>query len=391
MLPLSRFKVLDLTLARAGPSAARHLADWGADVIRIEPPKTLSAGSASFDDRFGSDQMNLNRNKRGITLNLKDPKGLAIFMKLAAEADVIIENMRVNVKHRLGIDYESVRKVNPRIVYGSISGYGQTGPYKDFACVDQVMQGFAGLMSVTGLPGQGPVRAGIAVADMAAGAFLVQGILAALLEREVTGVGRWVHTSLLEALIGMMDFQAARWLVSGVVAGQAGNDHPTFVPSGVFPSSDGQILIGTGGEALWQRFCGLLDAEHFLKDPRYVTNEVRLLHREELNADIAALTRTRTTQHWFELMNEGGIPCGPVNTIDKVFADPQVKHVGIAVKGSVPDLGEITFVGQPANIDGVEKSIRLPPPALGAHTDDVLRDLKFSDAEIAELRREHVV
>ena len=391
MLPLSRFKVLDVTLARAGPSTTRHLADWGADVLRIEPPAAVSDARDISGGRFEPDQMNLNRNKRAMTLNLKDPRGQAIFMKLAAGSDVLVENMRVNVKHRLGIDYESVRRINPRIVYGSISGYGQTGPYSEWACIDPVIQGMAGLMSVTGLPGQGPVRVGIAVADMAAGSFLAQAILAALLEREATGVGRWVHTSLLESVISMLDFQAARWLMAGEVAGQAGNDHPTAVPAGLYPTSDGQVLIGAAGDRLWQRFCTLIGADHFLRDSRYADAAARRRHRDELNKDISAITGGNTTQYWVELMNEGGIPCGPVNTIDKVFEDPQVEHTGIALKGHFPRFGDITLVGQPTNFEGIEKTMRLPPPALGEHTDEVLHHLDFSSDEIADLRRENVV
>ena len=269
MLPLSRFKVLEVTVARAGPTAARHLADWGADVLRIEPPETVSTAEDYTGNRFKPDQINLHRNKRSLALNLKDPDGKAVFMKLVERSDVIIENMRSNVKYRLGIDYESVRKVNPRIVYGSISGFGQTGPYKDRAGVDQIVQGMAGLMSVTGLPGQGPVRAGIPVVDLTTGGFLTQAILVALLEREVTGVGRWVHTSLLESMIAMLDFQAARWLMAGEVAGQAGNNHPTSIPTGLYPTTDGQLLIGAGGDRLWMRCATALGAENLLKDPRY--------------------------------------------------------------------------------------------------------------------------
>ena len=391
MLPLARVKVLEVTVARAGPTAARHLADWGADVLRIEPPLAVSNAEDYTGDRFGPDRINLHRNKRSLTLNLKAPEGKAIFMKLAAQADVILENMRPDVKHRLGIDYESVKAVNPRIVYGSISGFGQTGPYRNRAGVDQVVQGMGGLMSITGLPGQGPVRVGIPMVDLTAGGFLAQAVLVVLFERERTGVGRWVHTSLIESMIAMLDFQAARWLMVGEIAQQAGNNHPTAIPTGLYPTADGQILIGAGGDRIWKRFCEVAGAVHFLNDPRFTTSTVRLRHSDELNDAISAITRTKTSQHWFDLMNEGGVPCGPVNTIDKVFADPQVQLLGMTMSGQFDPVGEITVVAQPNNIEGVEKRLRLPPPKLGEHSDEVLRSLSFTDDEIERLRARRIV
>lgn len=391
MLPLARVKVLELTVARAGPTAGRHLADWGADVVRIEPPLTASSGEDVTGDRFGPDRINLHRNKRSITLNLKDPEGLAVFLDLARQADVVIENMRPDVKHRLGVDYGSVRAVNPRIVYGSISGFGQEGPYSKRAGVDQIAQGLGGLMSITGLPGQGPVRVGIPMVDLTAGGFLAQAILVALFEREATGVGRYVHTSLLESMIAMLDFQAARWLMAGEVAGQAGNNHPMAIPTGLYPTADGQILIGAGGDRIWKRFCEVVSATHFLDDPRYASAKARLENRDALNDDIADLMRTRTSQHWFDLLSEGGIPAGPVNTIDKVFADPQVRTLGMTMRGHCPQVGEIEVVAQPNNVEGVEKRLRLPPPDLGQHTEEVLRGLAYTDERIAGLKARRVI
>lgn len=390
-LPLARFTVIELTMARAGPTAGRHLADWGANVIRVEPPPTHGDGADFTGDRHGPDRLNLHRNKKAITLDLKTPDGRAILMRLAATADVVIENMRANVKHRLGVDYESIRKVNPRIVYGSISGFGQEGPYRDRAGVDQIVQGMGGLMSVTGMPETGPTRAGIAVVDLAAGGFLAQAILVALLEREVTGEGRWVHTSLLESMISLLDFQAAHWLIAGKVAGQAGNNHPTGIPSGLFPTADGQILLAAAGDRMWERFCRTAGMEAWLHDPRYRTGADRLAHRDGLNAEIAALTRTRSSQHWFDLFSEAGVPCGPVNRIDDVFADRQVLQLGMVVTAQHPRLGTFPVVAQPTNIEGHAKTVRLPPPDLGEHTGEVLHGLGFSETEIADFRARGIV
>ncbi len=304
-LPLSRFTVLDLTHARAGPTAVRQLADWGANVIKIER-RGDDGRDVTGARRDGFDFQNLHRNKRSLTLDLKTKDGLAIFMDLAKDADVVVENFRSTVKHRLGVDYESVKKINPRIVYGSISGFGQTGPYAARPGVDQIAQGMGGLMSITGLPGQGPVRVGIPIDDLCAGILLAQGILMALLERETSGEGQWVHTSLLEAQIFMLDFQGSRWLMAGEVAKQAGNDHPTGIPTGVFPTSDGQINIAASGDHMFRRFCEAADAMSLLDNPDYATGLARSKNRKALNETIGEITKKRPAAYWVELMNEVG-------------------------------------------------------------------------------------
>jgi len=390
-LPLSRYTVLDLTHARAGPTAVRQFADWGARVIKIEPPGD-SKGDVTGSRRDGFDFQNLHRNKRGLTLNLKTEEGKAIFMKLAEKADVIVENFRSTVKHRLGIDYESVRKVNPRIVYGSISGFGQTGPYAKRPGVDQIAQGMGGLMSITGFPEQGPVRVGIPIDDLCAGLLLAQAMMMALIEREHSGHGQWVHTSLLEAQIFMLDFQASRWLMAGEVAKQAGNDHPTGIPTGLFPTADGQINIAASGDHMFRRFCEAADAMHLLNDPDYADGAARSKNRKALNQRIAEITRRRPSAYWIELMNEVGVPCGPLYTIDQVFADPQVQHLEMARPLEHPRLGELKAVGQAINMTRTPEPEQLrPTPDLGEHTEQILRELGYETTAIADLRARDVV
>src|SRR3979411_565204 len=324
---LARFKVLDLTRVLAGPTAARQLADWGADVIKIELPKGLDESDMG-GPRHGPDFQNLHRNKRSLTLNLKEKDGIDIFKKMVETADVVIENYRPDVKFRLGIDYETIRSINKRIVYGSISGFGEDGPYRERPGFDQIAQGMGGLMSITGLPGQGPVRVGIPVADLGAGIFCAMGILVALLEREVSGEGQWVQSSLLGAQISLLDFQAARWLIAKDVPGQAGNDHPTSIPTGVFPTSDGYINIAASGDNMFKRCATAMGAPELVDHPEHATPGLRSQNRKAVNERIAAVTKTKPSAHWIEALNKAGVPCGPINTIDQTFAEPQVKHLG---------------------------------------------------------------
>jgi crotonobetainyl-CoA:carnitine CoA-transferase CaiB-like acyl-CoA transferase len=368
----------------------RQLADWGANVIKIEAPEAVDTGKGLGGDTLGPDYQNVHRNKRGITLNLKTPEGIAAFRRLVAKADVVVENYRPDVKARLGIDYDSLAAINPRIVLGSISGFGQDGPYARRPGFDQIAQGMGGLMSVTGLPGQGPVRAGIPVADLTAGLYCAIGILVALLEREQTGKGRWVHTSLLEAMVAMMDFQATRWTMKGEVPQQAGNDHPTTIPTGLFRTSDGVINIAGGGGEMWRRIVTVLGIEEEAKDPDLATDALRSKNRAKTNAVLQAKLETDTSAHWVGKFNEAGVPCGPVYSMDQVFADEQVKHLGIAWPVQHPKLGEIALVRPPMQLDGVAPP-RVPTPDRGEHTDAVLSEFGFSAEEIAALRAAQVV
>ena len=385
---LKKYLVLDLTRARAGPTAARQLADFGARVIKIEEPEDTS--DAAWGARHGPDFQNLHRNKQAIQLNLKDPRGKDVFMKMAAKADVIVENYRPAVKHKLGIDYESVRKINPRIVYASISGFGQTGPYADLPGLDQIAQGMGGHMAVTGPRGGGPVRSGAAISDMTAGMLTAGGILTALLERESSGEGQWLHTSLLQAQIFLLDFQAARWLVGKEVPGQEGNEHPTNVPTGCFPTKDGWVNIAPMGN-MFNRLCVHLGMPDVPEREEFKEAPVRRKNRAKLWDMIAERTKTRTTAEWVKVLNDDRIPCGPIYTMDQVFEDPQVKHLGVAQDMKTPWDGTIQIVGQPVTLSRTPSEVAMHSPEPGEHTDEVLAELGYDAAAIEKLHADKVV
>jgi len=387
---LNRFTILDLTRVRSGPTCVRQLADWGANVIKVEMPESQDTGKLG-GPRSGFDFQNLHRNKRSLSLNLKAPEGLAIFRKLVAQADVVVENFRPDVKSRLGIDYENLKAINPRIVLASISGFGQDGPYRDRPGFDQIAQGMGGLMSITGLPGQGPVRVGIPIADLCAGLFCAQGIMIALLERETSGEGQWVQTSLLQAQVFMLDFQAARWLMDREVPQQAGNDHPTSIPTGVFETSDGYINIAVAGQLIWRRFCDALGQPELAGHPDYANPPDRSRNRKDLNALINDVLRHETAAHWIALFNEAGVPCGEINTIDKVFADPQVQHLGMAQPVTSTERGRAELVAQPIKMSRTPSRIAAPPPTCGEHSGEILAQLGYDEQEIAAFREAGVV
>ena len=388
---LAGIRVLDLTRVRAGPTAVRQLADWGADVIKLELPASLEADGALGASRETPDFQNLHRNKRSLTLNLKNDEGRALFMKLVKKSDVVVENYRPDVKKRLGIDYENLKSSNPRIILASISGFGQDGPYSERPGFDQIAQGMGGLMSITGEPGRGPMRVGIPIADLTAGLFCAQGILLALMERQHSGEGQWLHTSLLQAQVFMLDFQAARWLCAGEVPGQAGNNHPTSIPTGVFKTADGAINLAVAGETIWVRFAETLGKLEWLENPKFIDSPSRSKNRDLLNQEIEKVTLQKTSREWVELFEKREVPCGPIYQINEVFEDPQVQHLGIAQQAESLTFGKTRLVGQPLNLTRTPSRITRHPPGRGEHTSEILSELGLNKSEIQDLQSRNVI
>lgn len=391
-LPLSRYTVLDLTLARAGPTAVRLLADWGANVIRIEPPSNSAVGGVT-GGRLEPDSQNLHRNKRGVTIDLKSDEGRELFMTMAKQADIIVENFRMEVKYRLGVDYESVKKVNPGIIYASISGFGQEGPYSKRPGVDQIVQGSSGLMSITGEPGEGPMRAGIAISDTSAGMFLGQGILLAVIHRKHTGEGQWVHTSLLESMLSKLDFQGARYTMKREIPKQEGNNHPTVSPMGVFDTLDGKVNLAASTNKMFKAFCEKMNAPELAEDKRFSELKGRVENRDELLQLMNEVTRTKSTAYLVEAMNDVGCPCGPIYNIGEAFEDEQVQFLKMERPVKHDELGEFNLVRSPINMSAFDapESFERPGPDAGEHNAEVLAEFGLSAAEIDVLREKEII
>lgn len=382
---LQRFRVVDLTQVRAGPTACRQLADWGADVIQVQMPEHMR-GDDTLGGQEGSDYQYTHRNKRSIMLNLKEPEGISVLKRLIAGADVVVENFRPDVKFRLGIDYETLKADNPGLVYASISGFGQSGPLAERPGFDQIAQGMGGLMSVTGLAEQGPMRVGIPIADLCAGIFAAQGILVALLERESSGQGQWLHTSLLESMVYMMDFQTSRWLIDGEVATQAGNFHPTSIPTGVYKARDGYLNIAVFGSKIWERFCDILGAPQWVSDERYKDKMGRSVNRDSLNAEINRRLAAQDRAYWIERLNAGGVACGHINNVKEVFEEPQIQHLHMVKEVVSPHLGAQRLVGQPMQLERTPSTIARAAPRRGEHTEEILGELGLSSADLLRMK-----
>ncbi len=386
---LSRFRVIDLTQVRAGPTACRQLADWGADVIQVQMPDHMR-GDDTLGGQDGSDYQYTHRNKRSITLNLKEPEGIAILKRLIASADVVVENFRPDVKSRLGIDYDTLSKDHPGLVYASISGFGQSGPLAQRPGFDQIAQGMSGLMSVTGKAGDGPMRVGIPIADLCAGVFAAQGVLVALLEREASGKGQWLHTSLLESMVYMMDFQNSRWLIDGDIPTQAGNYHPTSIPTGVYKAKDGYMNIAVFGSKIWERFCDILGAPEWVTDERYKDKQGRSINRDSINAEINRRLAAQDCAYWVERFNEGGVACGLINDVKGVFEEPQVQHLGIVKDVVSIHHGPQKMVGQPVQLQRTPSTIVRSAPKRGEHSKEILKELGLEASELASLKSKGV-
>ena len=387
---LERFSVLDLTRVRSGPTAVRQLADWGAKVIKVELPEKQDKSKLS-GPRSGSDFQNLHRNKRSLSLNLKSKRGLDIFKKLVSKSDIVVENFRPDVKHRLGIDYETLKKLNDKLIYASISGFGQNGPYKDRPGFDQIAQGMGGLMSITGKPGGGPMRVGIPIADLTAGLFCAQGIMIALLEREVSGQGQWVQTSLLQAQAFMLDFQAARWLIDKEVPAQAGNNHPTVIPTGVFRTLDGHINIAGGGQIIWRRLCDALELSALITDSKYESPDARSNNRDKLNTLIEERTVMKTSKYWVEHLNANSVPCGEINSIDQVFENPQIKHLKMVEELKPINQDKVSLLGQPVIMSRSSSELKLRSPESGEHNKQILEEIGYSEDEITDFYKSNII
>jgi formyl-CoA transferase len=388
---LSHLRILDFTRVRAGPSCIRQFADFGADVIKIESPPGVDPNENMGGPRDGPDMQNLHRNKRAMTLNMKQPGAREVLERLVKTADVVAENYRPDVKFRLGIDYESLAKINPRIILASISGFGQDGPYRDRPGFDQIAQGMSGLMSVTGAPGKGPMRTGAAIADVAAGLFAALGVMTALLERESSGKGQWVQSSLLQSGIALLDFQAARYLMKGEVPTQVGNDHPTSMPTSAYTTADGYINVGASGEGMWQRLCEAIDRKDLLDTPEFKGAENRAENRAALNRALNEALKKNTSQYWVEKLNAAGVPTGPIYTIDQAFADPQVQHLQAAAEVRHPKLGRFNVVNQAVKLSRTPATLATATPEVGEHTDEILAEIGYSASDIRAMRERKVI
>lgn len=393
-LPLAGLRVIDLSQFLAGPYCSMFLADFGADVIKIEMPGMgdgyRNAGPP-FKEGVSACFLSVNRNKKSVTLDLKNPRGREVLLKMLVDADVLLENFRPGTMEKLGLSYDVVKEANPALIYCSISAYGQTGPSALKGGFDLILQGFGGIMGITGEEGGPPVKVGVSVTDVGAGLLGAFAILAAYVYRQRTGLGQYIDTSLLECAVSWHSFMASAYFMTGEVPRRLGSAHSVAAPYQAFKTKDAYITIGAGTQALWEALCRALDAEHLVSDPRFATSGDRLKNRAALVAIIEDMLSQHGAEEWLRRLDQFGVPCGPIYTFDQLFRDPQVLHREMVVEFEHPVLGRTKTLGVPVKLSRTPGSVRTPPPLLGEHTREVLRSSGYSEAEIEELRREKVI
>ena len=393
IFPLENIKVLDLTRVLAGPYSTMILGDLGADIIKVEMP-VIGDDARHFGPYMNSESayfMSLNRNKRSITLNLKTPKGKEVLLEIVKKVDVLVENFRPGTMEKLGLGYEELKVINPKLIYAASSGYGHTGPYSKRAAYDAVVQAMGGLMSITGKEGGEPTRVGTSVGDITAGLFTTIGILAALNSRHETGKGQIVDVAMLDCQVAILENAIARYVVTGEIPKPGGNKHPSIVPFEPFETVDGQIMVAAGNDALWASFCRAIDIEPLCKDDRFSTNPLRNENYNELRPKLAKIMKTKGTQEWQDILDNAGVPNGPINTVDKVVADPQVVARDMILEIDHPVSGKLKVPGIPIKLSDTPGDIRMTSPLLGQHTEEILKELlNYDDVKIEELKREDI-
>lgn len=392
MMPLSHIKILDLTRFVAGPFCTQLLADMGAEVVKIESPdrgdETRHQGAVVNGESWYF--VGLNRNKKSLTLDLKSKEGKEIFRRLAEEADVVVENFRPGVMRNFGFDYENLSKINPRLIYCGISGFGKDGPYALRPAFDFIAQGLSGFMSITGFPDREPVRTGIPISDSVAGIYAAFGILAAVVAREKTGRGQEIQTSLVDAMVSILSYLSAEYFALGKIPQRFGNDHPVLCPYGTFPAADGYINIAPSGEHMWERLAQALGLTEMARDPRFQTNALRLQNRQELNRRVTEITSRKPMAEWIEFLNKEGVPCGPINNLAQALEDPQIQHQKMVLTVDQPT-GRMRILGFPVKLSETPAALQRPAPNLGEHTGEILARIGFSENQVQEFKRKGAI
>ncbi|SDN97047.1 CaiB/BaiF CoA-transferase family protein [Bacillus sp. OK048] len=390
---LEGIKVLDLSRILAGPLCTQYLGDLGAEVIKVEHPDSGDDTRAwpPFIGEEGTVFLSANRNKRSIAVDLKSEEGKEIIRKLVKQSHVVVESFATGVTNRLGVDYETLKEINPQIIYCSISGYGRTGPNSLLPGYDNALQAYGGIMSLTGAKGGPPIRAGFSPIDQTTGIHAVTGILAALLHYNQTGEGQYLEVSLLETAVGFLGYQAQNYWATQKVPERMGTGYGTLCPYQVFESADGHILIAVGNDTIWRRFCPAVGLEDFMDDSRFKTNPDRVRNFNETVEIVQEVIKTRSTQEWLEVLKQAKVPCAPVNTIDQVVEDPQVKYREMILQYTHPKLGDLKGIAYPVSFQNVKREVKKHPPLIGEHTEEILQEIGYTSSQINDMTNEGIV